>query len=68
MALVICLFIPICVRTGSDCLSTSNMRNYEVDPLVSIKTEGVVNTFCPSRIDNSKIFIGCQNSLIESGT
>ena len=38
------------------------MRNYEVEPLVSIQGEGIVNTFYPSRIDNSKIFVGCQSS------
>ncbi|KAK8792487.1 hypothetical protein WA588_004983 [Blastocystis sp. NMH] len=39
------------------------MRNYEVEPLVSIQGEGIVNTFYPSRIDNSKIFVGCQSNL-----
>lgn len=38
------------------------MTSYEVDPLVSIHVDDVINTFYPSRIDNSKILIGGQNS------
>lgn len=42
------------------------MRSYEVDPLVSIQGEGIVNTFYPSRIDNSKIFVGYQSSMFQT--
>ncbi len=38
------------------------MSFYEVNPLKSIHGEEIINVFRPSRIDNSKIMIGCQNS------
>ncbi len=38
------------------------MPFYDIDPLVSINGDDVANVFYPSRIDNSKIMIGCQNS------
>ena len=37
------------------------MQYYEVDPLVSIHVDDVVNTFYPSRIDNTKLMIGGKN-------
>lgn len=38
------------------------MPFYDIDPLVSINGDDIANVFYPSRIDNSKIMIGCQNS------
>lgn len=39
------------------------MSFYGVDPLVHIHVDDVVTTFYPSRIDNSKVMIGCKNSM-----
>ena len=39
------------------------MSFYGVDPLVHIHVDDVVTTFYPSRIDNSKVLIGCKNSI-----
>lgn len=39
------------------------MSFYGVDPLVHIHVDEVVTTFYPSRIDNSKVLIGCKNSI-----
>ena len=43
------------------CVLKGRMQYYEVDPLVSIHVDDVVNTFYPSRIDNTKLMIGGKN-------